>query len=802
MSLATVEAVARWQNTLSSNDALDITFHGGEPLVPGAQFYRMALPLLRQELALRRVQFAMQSNLWLLTDELCDLLREYGVSLGTSLDGPESINDAQRGRGYFRRTMAGIERARAHGLNVGCICTFTNGSARHYGEIFDFFVREGLSFTVHEAVPVLRKRGANDWSLSPQAYGQLLVNLVDRYLTSLDRIRIGTLDSICRSVSAGRGGICTFCDCLGGYLAVAPAGDIYPCQRFSAMREYRLGNVEDCPSAEGLALSTVWKAFQARQDRLADTCGGCAYLDICRGGCPYNALAAERGGQVAFEDICTRRDPNCTAYRQIFRSVADRALKEALSAENLEEVVNHVDARKGLLRRGRLISIMRDGPHPQETARHAWRILAAVAVAAMGSTVGVATKLRTLGLNATLADAQAQLHALHQTLSRPSQGLNNLYLHVTFGCNLHCSHCYAKAGLSNGREFSRDGLVRAVRDAGRLGFRHAVITGGEPLAPNQRDVWLDALAELRRQVKPLVTVLRTSLALRVDDVLLRRIAHSTDEVVVSIDGDRETHDSRRGTGHYDLTVGNLRRMLAMGCTADVSLATVLTLSQSAGAPGDSVRALAKELGIRRTRFRPCLPLGRASESDVNIEPEAFGGHIDPREAMESGFTPLASCGIGQNLYVEPDGSAYPCYAWHGDLWHLGNINDAKGLEGVVRSAAFQDLGHHTVSSNRQCRNCTLRYLCGGACRAWNRQPESDQVDLDAPPGDCAPLQRRALSLLLSALERLEISPDQWLAVGFPLLRPEPAEESWMYQLDGRGVCDVISTRAIRPSEHR
>ena len=108
MSRATVEAVVHWWGSFDSTDSLEITFHGGEPLIPGIDFYRMALPLLRDGLTAREVRFSVQSNLWLLTDELCELFREYGISIGTSLDGPEAINDAQRGAGYFRRTMAGI----------------------------------------------------------------------------------------------------------------------------------------------------------------------------------------------------------------------------------------------------------------------------------------------------------------------------------------------------------------------------------------------------------------------------------------------------------------------------------------------------------------------------------------------------------------------------------------------------------------------------------------------------------------------------------------------------------------------
>ena len=125
MGLETVHAAADWQNSFHDKDRLEITFHGGEPLATGAGFYREALPLLHDGLSSRNVRFAVQSNLWLLTDELCSLFKAHGVSIGTSLDGPEEINDAQRGPGYFRRTMAGMELARAHGLDVGCISTFT-----------------------------------------------------------------------------------------------------------------------------------------------------------------------------------------------------------------------------------------------------------------------------------------------------------------------------------------------------------------------------------------------------------------------------------------------------------------------------------------------------------------------------------------------------------------------------------------------------------------------------------------------------------------------------------------------------
>lgn len=355
MHQGTVEAIVRWQDILDDGNAVEITFHGGEPLVPGAEFYRTALPRLYEGLSPRRVRFAVQSNLWLLTDELCALFCEYGVSIGTSLDGPESINDAQRGRGYFRHAMAGIERARSNGISIGCICTFTPQSVPYAGEIFDFFVREELNFTIHAALPSLRYPEANGWDLSPEAHGELLVEMLDLYLEDLDKVRIGTLDSLCQSVSVGYSGVCTFGDCLGDYLAVGPEGGIYPCQRFGGMPEYRMGTVHDCPSLEALSASPIWRMFQERQERIDvdidKGCGDCPDLDFCRGGCPYQVLAANRG---SFHR--TLRDPHCLAYRRILDYIVDRALAEVFREENLAAVVNQPGA--GLLRRGGLLSVM------------------------------------------------------------------------------------------------------------------------------------------------------------------------------------------------------------------------------------------------------------------------------------------------------------------------------------------------------------------------------------------------------------------------------------------------------------
>lgn len=751
---------AEWLSALPGDgETLEVTFHGGEPLTAGLQFYQRALPLLAQSWQGKNVRFNLQSNLWLLDEDFLELFSNFPVSIGTSLDGPEEINDRQRGAGYFRRTMQSIEKARSYGLPVGVIATFTAQSARRWREVAEFFAREGLSFSVHAALPALGVDHARQpWVLLPSAYGDLMESLLDYYLENLRRVRIATLDAMIRSVARGKGGMCTFGNCLGGYLAVGPDGGVYPCQRFVGMTDFRLGSVE--VSQQRLEASPAWAKLADRESRVDGICGECEFLDICHGGCPYNVLA--NGSK---EEI---RDPYCEAYRKIFRKIVILGTEEFFRPEHLRAIVDASPQPGQILSSGGILDLMNGKPHPWEVAQNAGQVLAAVALAASGSADEATERLSRAGLVREPARTLQALEILKKRLSEQKNILNNLYLHVTFDCPLRCSHCYAHGGGRGGEIFPAEEMGKQALEAGRLGFRHLVITGGEPLVHPQIEPMLTTLRKVNRAVRPLRTVLRTSLVVSLDEAMLELLAECVDEVVISLDGDSTVHDQRRGKGSYDRTVFNLRRLVEVRGRAEISLAAVLPLAQAQGGPGQHVRALARELGIRRVRMRPLLPLGRAAYNTPDLEAEVVWEHLTPDERIAYGFAPTASCGMGQNLYVEPDGAAYPCYAWHAPAWALGNILKEGGLEQIVLGDRFRQLRQATVDTREGCKRCVYRYLCGGACRAWGRVQEEAQVDLNQAAGDCAHLKERARGMVISALKYLEIPADRWEEAGLPL----------------------------------
>jgi uncharacterized protein len=125
-------------------------------------------------------------------------------------------------------------------------------------------------------------------------------------------------------------------------------------------------------------------------------------------------------------------------------------------------------------------------------------------------------------------------------------------------------------------------------------------------------------------------------------------------------------------------------------------------------------------------------------------------HVSSEEMLESDFRPLTTCGIGQNLYIRPDGGAYPCYAWCNEHTYIGNVFE-KGLTGTLLSPQFTRLVACTVNTIDKCRDCDYRHLCGGACRAWGNQKT---LDLNAAPVQCNHLKQRAQSLIDAAREYL------------------------------------------------
>ena len=290
---------------------LKITFHGGEPLLAGFDYYKAILPLLRERFG-RRLRISMQTNLWAMDDAMAPLLAEYHVSVGTSMDGFSELCDAQRGEGYYAKWKKGRDVLQRHGVHVGAICTLTSRYTHRAREVFE---RIGVPYALHGAVSPLGGKDCT-FAVSPEEMTGILLDTLDDYCKNLSHNRVRTIDAMVAGCFQKCGQVCTFYDCLGAFAAIDPVGGVYTCQRFCGQEEYCLGNIGDRLTEADLLHSKAFTRLSEAAAQVKAHCFECPHSDYC-GGCLYNQLAAK-----------SDHDPYCESYKTVFDKISrDMALE-------------------------------------------------------------------------------------------------------------------------------------------------------------------------------------------------------------------------------------------------------------------------------------------------------------------------------------------------------------------------------------------------------------------------------------------------------------------------------------------
>ena len=143
---------------------------------------------------------------------------------------------------------------------------------------------------------------------------------------------------------------------------------------------------------------------------------------------------------------------------------------------------------------------------------------------------------------------------------------------ITSSCNLHCAGCYSRCNEATAdsepvQQLSGEEWRKVFGEASELGISYIILAGGEPLL--RRDV-IEAAGEIKDIIFPVFTN-GTFINERYFD-LFDRCRNLIP--VMSIEGDREHTDSRRGEGIYDRLTANMeefrRRDLIFGASVTVT----------------------------------------------------------------------------------------------------------------------------------------------------------------------------------------------------------------------------------------
>ncbi len=320
-----------------------------------------------------------------------------------------------------------------------------------------------------------------------------------------------------------------------------------------------------------------------------------------------------------------------------------------------------------------------------------------------------------------------------------------LCIHITHDCNLACKYCFAGEGEYHGSralmsvETGKKALDFLVANSGNRTNLEVDFFGGEPLM-NWETV-KELVAYGRSLEKPFQKKFRFTLTTNgvlLDETIEEFLNREMSNVVLSIDGRKQVHDSMRptknGKGSYDLIVPKFQHLAQsrgqtnyyvrgtythhnLDFSEDVLALADLGFTQISVEPVvapesedyaireedlsklfDEYDRLARELLKRRQEGRP-----------VNF----FHFMID----LEGGpcvAKRLSGCGSGtEYLSVTPWGDLYPCHQFVGqEQFLMGNLED-----GIVRPDIQNEFKCCNVYAKPECQDCFAKFYCSGGCAA-------------------------------------------------------------------------------------
>lgn len=297
--------------------AVLFTWHGGEPLLRGLDFYKKALHFQKIYRAGRAIDNCIQTNGTLLTDDWCRFLKEHHFLVGISIDGPETLHNSYRltrnGNGSFREVMSGIGLLLKHGVEFNTLSVVNNINAQQPLEVYRFLKSIGSRFmqftpVVERIITEGKQQGQlahsgttaaakiTEYSVNPLDYGRFLCAIFDEWVRrDVGKYYVTQFDATlaCRAGQAPNN--CLYVPECGHALAVEANGDVYACDHF-VFPGYRTGNLLKTPLAT-LAYSQKQLNFGKLKSDLSDECFQCEYLQTCYGECPKNRIVKAADGK-------------------------------------------------------------------------------------------------------------------------------------------------------------------------------------------------------------------------------------------------------------------------------------------------------------------------------------------------------------------------------------------------------------------------------------------------------------------------------------------------------------------------
>lgn len=301
------------------------TWHGGEPLLRGLDFYQRALRLQRKYAAGHKIDNCIQTNGTMIDRQWCEFFRENNILVGLSIDGPRHVHDYYRtdssGRPSWAVVTGAARMLSLYNVEWNAMAVVSDLTIQQPLEFYRFF-RDELRCRFLQFAPLVERfedgrmlspeepggRMA-PFAVTPQGWGDFLCAIYDEWVTrDVGEMFVQLFDATLANWAGVPPGLCTLAPDCGHALVMEHNGDVYSCDHF-VYSENKLGNLRDTPFP-AMLLSDKQSAFAQRSRELPGECRLCEWLRLCNGECPKNRVTVSADGG--------RLNYLCAGYRRFF----------------------------------------------------------------------------------------------------------------------------------------------------------------------------------------------------------------------------------------------------------------------------------------------------------------------------------------------------------------------------------------------------------------------------------------------------------------------------------------------------
>ena len=320
-----------------------------------------------------------------------------------------------------------------------------------------------------------------------------------------------------------------------------------------------------------------------------------------------------------------------------------------------------------------------------------------------------------------------------------------LCLHIAHDCNMRCKYCFASEGdyecpkTLMSLEVGKKAIDFVIENSDKRKNIEIDFFGGEPLLNFDTVKGIVEYARsLEEKYNKNFRFTITTNTLLLDDDKIDYINKNMSNIVLSIDGRKETNDRMRvrvdNSGTYDKILPVAKKVASLRNQDNYYVRGTFTRYNLDFA--NDVLHLADQ-GFEQISIEPVVAADGVGyeirEEDIEIankEYERLAREFVIRRSNGQWFNffhfmldldggpcvakRLYGCGSGNEyLAVTPEGDLYPCHQFVGnEKFKMGTV-----FEGKLDKEIQQSFKNSHIYSKEDCSNCWARFFCSGCCSA-------------------------------------------------------------------------------------